>query len=354
MKKQSKLPSDFIMNAPWKSNDTPIWPASTFILHRNLKDKLFPDKLEDGDLTSVKNQIKAVLLKSKVLKNPTFFDADELSKRDREFLYEQFLTMLELKNPRKGQGFCIDETHNIIISINFIDHICVHFVDSDSKWEESYQKVMELDKELASLLDFAYSEQFGFLTADPCYCGTGLVIESFLHLPLLLSSKKPIEIMNHVDNGIMFSSMTRNLEFTGDIGIIQNNFTLGISEDQIMHLLHTNALKLMNLEKELQKKALEKPTPQVKDLVSRSIGMLTNSFQMDAKEALTSLSMLKLGIHLGWVQGVNLKKIHRLFFDVQRAHLQLSMGKETPSKELSEERARYLKDILKEVAVSID
>ena len=354
MKKQSKLPTSFVMNAPWRHNDTPIWPASTFVLQRNLDGKRFPDKLDDAELNATKNQIKSVLLKSKVLDNPTFFDAEELSQRDREFLYEQFLTLLEMKSPRKGQGFCIDETHNIIISINFVDHLCIHFMDSDSKWEESYKKVMELDKELGSLLKFAYSDQFGFLTADPSYCGTGMIIETFLHLPLLLQSKKPIEIMNHVDNGIMFSSITRNLEFTGDIGIIQNNYTLGISEDQIMHLLHTNALKLMSLEKEMQTKIKDTPTPAVKDMVSRGLGILTNSYQIEAKEALSALSLLKLGIHLDWVMGMNLKKIHRLFFDVQRAHLQLSMGKETPSKELSEERARYLKEALSEVAINID
>ncbi|MCF7806285.1 MAG: hypothetical protein K9M07_04110 [Simkaniaceae bacterium] len=347
------LPLSLLKHTPWDSNLTPIWPASTFILQRNLANMLFPEHLSTTELSHVKNIIRTVLLKSKILINPVFLDADCLSQNDRDFLHEHFFTLPEMKSFGAGQGFCIDETNSILISVNFIDHLCIHIKDSSSKWEESFQKLMALDQELNSLLKFAYSEQFGFLTADPTQCGTGLIIESLLHLPLLLHLKKPIDIMNHMDNGIMLSSLSRNLDFTGDIGMIQNIYTLGISEDQILDLLHTNALKLMHLERELQSKLVEKPSTQIKDRISRAIGSLTNNYQIDAKEALSSLSQIKLGIQLGWVTGIDLNKIHHLFFQVQRAHLLYAMDAPNDLSELKEHRSSFLKETLKDLSITI-
>ncbi|MDN3504941.1 MAG: hypothetical protein P0S95_05135 [Rhabdochlamydiaceae bacterium] len=353
MTKKSKLPDSLFKASPWSKNSTPIWPLSTFVLHRNLKEKLFPEKLDEKELNKLKNQIKAVLLNSKVLKNPTFLDIDELSQRDREYLYEHFNTLQEMKNFRSGQGFCLDETNNVLITVNFIDHICIHVNDSNSQWDETYKKMNSIDQELNSFLQFAYTEQFGFLTADPSFCGTGLVIESLLHIPLLLQEKKPIEIIHHMDNGIMLASLARNLDFTGDIGIIQNNYTLGTSEDQIIHLLHTNALKLMGLEKELQQKVEEKPSAVIKDKISRAIGTLTSSFQMDTKEALSALSMIKLGIQLNWIKGSDIKEVNKLFFDIQRAHLMQLSDVEPDIKELPEHRSHFLKSTLSNLSLNI-
>lgn len=350
MSKESKLPAALLAHMPWENNETPIWPSSTFVMQRNLKDKLFPSQLEDSELVEIKEMIKPILLKSSLLKNPTFLNANELSQSDREFLYEHFTTLSEVKELGPGQGFCLDETHSILISINFTDHICIHIIDTDSQWDASFSRLTELDKELAKHLHFAYSDQFGFLTADPGQCGTGLVIEPLLHLPLLLSEKKPVDIMHHVEDGIMLSSLSRNLNFTGDLGMIQNIHTLGISEDQILHLLHTNALTLMNLEKKLQTKMADKPTAEVKDKVARALGLLKSSFQMDTKEALSALSMVKLGHQLGWIEGISLQQIHSLFFRVQRAHL--SHGDEKGS-ELMEHRAQFLKGALEQVKTTI-
>lgn len=351
--KPSKLHTLLNKTNPWQINTTPIWPTSTFILQRNLNDKCFPEKLEESELNIIKNTLKETLLNSRVLKNPTFYDMDELSQRDREFLYEHFCTLQELKHFRSGQGFCIDESKTVVITVNFTDHLCIHVNDPSSKWEEAYRKLQAINQELSSFLNFAYNTQFGFLTADPSYCGTGFIIESLLHLPLLLNEKKPIEIMTHMDHGIMFSSITRNLEFTGDIGIIQNNYTLGISEDQIIHLLHTNALKLMTLEQELQQKMTEKPSIPIKDRISRAYGTLINSYQIDTKEAMSAISMLKLGLQLKWIDGINLEEIHKLFFDIQRAHLLQTLSKEPSNQHIAEVRADFLKTRLQNLSLHL-
>lgn len=50
-----------------------------------------------------------------------------------------------------------------------------------------------------------------------------------------------------------------------------------------------------------------------KDKISRAYGILTHSYQIDAIEALNAISLLKLGVEMGWVEGINRESINRLF-----------------------------------------
>lgn len=348
-----KLPENLLNQAPWPLNKTPIWPASTFILRRNLAGKLFPEKMSQVELKGVKELIKAALENSKVLQNPRWIEAVELNQKERDFLYEHFFTLEEVKSFNEGQAFCIDDSGKILITINFIDHLCIHFIDSNSDWKDCYEKLSSLKTELSSQIPFAHMEGFGFLTADSSLCGSAFSIESLLHIPLLLLENKPVDLMHHLDNGIMLSSLQRNLEFTGDIAMLLNNYTLGMSEEQILDLMHRNSITLMNMEKELQQKAKANISTSMRDRVSRAYGTLMNSCQMEAKEALSAISTLKLGFHLEMVSGIDLEGIHNLFFNAQRAHLLCHLPKEGNKGQILEHRAEFLKDKLKALTLKL-
>jgi protein arginine kinase len=59
----------------------------------------------------------------------------------------------------------------------------------------------------------------------------------------------------------------------------------------------------------------------VKDLITRSYGLLVHSYQLNTRETLAALSMIKLGIDLGWVLGLTDQEVNAIFVQVQRAHL---------------------------------
>lgn len=344
MSRESKLPQSLLSHTPWPVNETPIWPASTFILRRNLHGKLFPEKLSKAELEEVKKAIKSALESASTLQNIKWIEAKDLNQKEREFLYEHFFTLEETLNFNEGQAFCLDDTNQVLITINFTDHLCLHFIDSNSDWKKCYERLYKLEKELNQKLNFASSKQFGFLTANPSLCGLGLTVESLLHLPLLLEKNAPQDLMKHLDNGVMLSSLQRNLDFTGHIAMLLNHYTLGVTEDQIIDLLHRNSITLMNIEKELQNKAKANLDLSIKDKISRAYGMLTSSCQMDVKEAFHAISYLKLGIQLGIVQGMDLTALHNLFFTCQRAHLLFEMPiKESSQKLLLQHRAEFLK-----------
>ncbi len=90
----------------------------------------------------------------------------------------------------------------------------------------------------------------------------------------------------------------------------------------------------------------------LKDKMSRAYGLLLHSYQLETKEALNALSQIKLGIDLGWIQGINDQEINELLFRCRRAHLAQSHEKiSLHTKDLSEARAAYLHEKLQKTTL---
>ena len=97
----------------------------------------------------------------------------------------------------------------------------------------------------------------------------------------------------------------------------------------------------------------ETPDALIVDKVSRAIGLLRHSYQIDTKEALSAMSFIKLGIDLGWIEGLTDKEINKIFFEIRRGHLSLSTEKEIPQEMLAQKRAEYLQLALKPIVIKL-
>src|SRR5262249_54023406 len=101
-------------------------------------------------------------------------------------------------------------------------------------------------------------------------------------------------------------------------------------------------------------KILHEGSAEIKDRVSRAYGILIHSYQIEAIEALNAISLLKLGVELGWLTGTNVKELNRLFFNCRRAHLlhQYS-GEKIKQEEIPHKRAEFIHKNLKNVQLAI-
>jgi protein arginine kinase len=88
-------------------------------------------------------------------------------------------------------------------------------------------------------------------------------------------------------------------------------------------------------------------------MVSRAYGILVHSYQIDAIEALNALSLLKLGIDMGWVSGIDNKSVNVLFFNCRRAHLLCKHQESIAKEEIAHKRSEYIHKSLKNVQLTI-
>ncbi len=221
-----------------------------------------------------------------------------------------------------------------------------------------WNSLNEIDTAISSSVEFSFSPKFGYLTSDPGFCGTGLSVQAFLHLPALIHTQQLGETLAKLkEEEVTVSGMGGNLEeLVGDIVVIRNSFTLGMTEEAILQSIHSMSMKLMAVEKTLRTHLQTESNAEIKDQVSRSFGLLLHSYQLQTKEALGALSLMKLGLHLDWIEGITDAKLNTLFFQCRRAHLLHSLNELslTDSQEIARKRAEFLHKNMQGVLLKIE
>ena len=322
MKEKNNLPQALLEHVPWEQETNPIWPASAFILHRNISKYFFPPKMNEAQLQQTASILKNSLLKSDVLDQPVFLGADAIDAIDKEFLFEHFLCLDGFQNTLSGQGFIVDNSSRFLGMLNIQDHLQIQLIDCKGAWEKTWNTISQIENAVSGTVEFAFSPKFGYLTSDPYLSGTGLVVLAYLHLPALIHTDQLQDLLlKQKEEEVAATGMQGTIdEIVGDILVLRNSYTLGISEENILHSLHTMAMKLMAAEKTLRTHLPKEKSGELKDMVSRSFGLLMHSYQLQTKEAMNAISQLKMGLDLGWISGITDEKLTEALFRCRPAH----------------------------------
>lgn len=360
MKTSDNLPPILFPRKPWSNNANPIWLASTVSLQRNIEKFKFPGKLG----TDRKKQIIALVSKdllskefmpSENLINPTLIKAEEIGIFEKEFLVEHFLSTHNYNQTHTGEGFILDETGTFLVTLNLRDHIHLQLIDCQGELENTWARLVKIETHIGKNLNYSFLTKYGFLTADPTQCGTALLVTAYLQLPGLIHSNKLEKILESSrEDTLSISGIQGNPnEIIGDILMIQNNYTLGLTEENILSSIRTFTTKMITEEVHARAQIKRDDSPDLKDKVSRAFGILIHSYQIEAIEALNALSLLKLGAEAGWIAGIGNQELNELFFTCRRAHLLYESQKKFSQEEIPHKRAERIHKALKDVKLLI-
>lgn len=344
MKESSKVTERLAAKNLWSRNNNTIWLTSTLSLSRNLEKFKFPSTLPSDGRKQIVSVISRELLQSPQLKHPSLLKSEDCSPVDKEFLFEHFLTTQSFYQAHSGEAFVIDESGEFVGILNLPDHLELFLSNTEGELEDALSRLVKIDVDLGKKLSFASSPRFGFLTANPAHCGTGLVVQAFLQLPALIHRDQATQTIAKLKpEGISISGLHGSpQEHIGDILVARNTFCLGVTEDQILASVRTFATQLVAEERKLRTQIKHQNDAEIKDKVSRAFGLLAFSYQIEAVEALNAISMLKLGVDLDLVENVSVTKLNELFFNCRRAHLLAQDTHAVPAVELGHRRADFL------------
>jgi len=341
----TSLPPSLSQHTLWEEDKNPIWLGSSLTLHRNLARYKFPSKLTEGEIKILSATLAETLQKNSALKSPAYFSAEKTSPLDKEFIFEHFLCLESFQNADAGQGFLLDETGRFLALVNLKNHLQLQLIDTSGDIHAAWSQLAGVEMEIGKTLEYAFSPKFGYLTTDPTLSGTALQALLYLHVPALHHTGQLHEVLGQQkEDEVMTMGLEGALDdLVGDFLILKNRYTLGVTEESMLHSLQTTAMKLMAAEKTLRSHLKETGNPEMKDLVSRAYGLLVHSYQLQTKEALNALSALKLGLDLGWISGISNQAINTLFFKCRRAHLaQLLNEKTLDTHDMPHKRAEFI------------
>lgn len=355
MKKNNNIDPVLSLHRPWDNNENTVWLASTFSLYRNIEKFKFPMKLDAERQRQMIGVLSKDLLKSSLLQKPFMLLAEAATPVQKQFIVEHFLTKEGFQQAHSGEAFIVDETGEFLATLNMRDHIHFQLLDCQGELESGWNRLVQIETALGKSVTYAFSPKYGFLTSDFNQCGTALNVSVFLQVPALVHTGQIDTALERlVDDSFSVTGIQGNpTEIIGDIIVIQNNYTLGITEENVIASLRALTTKMLVEENSAKSKIKHEESAEIKDRVSRAFGILIHSYQIEAVEALNAISLLKLGQELGWVTGVTLADLNRMFFNCRQGHLLYQCGDKVKQEELLHKRAEYIHQTLNKVKLTV-
>lgn len=304
---------------------------------RNIKGYRFPYNMIDKQKKEVLNYIKdRVKDKYNVLE---LNNIDEVTKKS---LFETHVISKELLNGNNS-ALIMDEEKNITTMINEEDHLRIQAFADGFDIDKAYENITFFDNYLESKLEYAYNENYGYITACPTCIGTGMRVSVMLHLPALEKIGALNKIFNEITNlGISVRGMYgENTNGEGAIYQISNQKTLGISEEDIIEQVKQVTKYIVKQERKARE--ILKDKIEVKDDIYRSYGILKNAYIVSKKEAMRLLSNIRMGINMDEIKDINLSNVDKIIKNIGKNTLRKNMKEHFSREQENVKRAEYIR-----------
>ena len=254
------------------------------------------------------------------------------------------------ENPSAPRAVAFDlPDESVSIMVNEEDHLRLQVLRSGLAIADAWQKADSVDDQIESMVDYAFQPRFGYLTACPTNVGCGVRMSAMLHLPALKLTgemdkvKKACRDMQLAVRGFYGEGS----EAAGDLFQISNQTTLGKSESQILQELGEEILpQVIGYERLARQLLLEKRRRTLEDQVFRALGTLRHARLLSPDEALSLLSLVRLGVLAGLITDLTERDVTPLFLLTQPAHLQRVLGRELDQPARREARADLVRQRL--------
>lgn len=319
--------------------------SSRLRLARNLSLRSFPNKARKKDLEEIMVGVKAAMDQIDHFKKTMFLRMSDLDNVDKQFLIERHLMSHEHAANPEGKALVVSEEEVLSVMINEEDHLRIQVMQSGFNLDEIWKVANTIDDLLSQKLDFAYSVQWGYLTACPTNTGTAMRGSVMLHLPALVMTKQINKVLAAVSK-LSFASRGfygEGTQASGNFYQISNQVSMGHSEQDVIQSINGLIRQVIEQEEQARQALLLQNKPMLEDKIYRSYGILRNAHIISSQETVELLSMVRLGVDLDIVKDVDRKTINELFIMIQPAHLQKIEGKKLSANERDIKRAAVIR-----------
>ena len=347
-----KIASILTSPGEWLSphgGDHPIVISSRVRLARNLAKLPFPGWAKKTERIRILDEIKPEVDCLEQMQGSFSEQLNELSAVEKQVLVERHLISREHAAKGMGSAVVINATQSVSIMVNEEDHLRMQAISSGLDLQKTFRAIDAVDSALEAHLDFAFDSDLGYLTACPTNVGTGMRASAMVHLPGLVLSEQINQVVNSVNKiGLAVRGLYgEGTEAMGNLFQVSNQTTLGENENQIIDRLNKVIETLIQRENQARENLAATKRTMLMDQVGRAYGILTHAYSISSKEALNLLSLIRLGIDLGFFPEEGRIVINSLLMETQPAHLQHFSQQKLAAEERDHLRADIVREKLK-------
>lgn len=319
-------------------------------LARNLAAFPFTNRASPHQKGEIETLARERIGKLELTPQLAYWDVPRLSSLDRQCLVERQLISRELAAAEGPRGVAVAPEETVSLMVNEEDHLRMQVMRSGFALSEAWQDIDHVDDLLEERLTYAFSEEFGYLTACPTNVGTGMRASVMLHLPALVLTKQIEKVFRALQkiNLAVRGLYGEGSRASGDFYQISNQVTLGKNEPAILKDISEVIPQIVNYERQARQALVRETKQALQDRVSRAFGTLCSATMMTSEETMDLLSSVRLGINLGMLGDITIPTVNELFIQTQPAHLQKLVGATLDGEDRNAARARYLRGRLRE------
>lgn len=311
-------------------------------LARNLKEYPFPIRLNTAQAKEIVAKVDEALQGSDL--KFTRIDLGTISDTMKAALLERHLISPDFVRAGEGRAVFLSEDSSVSIMVNEEDHIRLQVIRDGFEPDEAYKIADKLDDILSRRLKFAFHERLGYLTQCPTNLGTGMRASVMLHLPALDMTGAVHRIGANLSKlGLTIRGLYgESSRPVGAFFQLSNQVTLGISEKSAIDNLRNITTQLISQEMKARDNVLG--NIEVEDKISRALGTLKTALLMDHSEAMSLLSLVRLGVSSKKLTTLSTDSIDKLIVEIQPASIMTRFGEDMTPRERDIKRAEIIRE----------
>ena len=343
--------SKYMATGEWLRGEGPesdIVISSRLRLARNVAGFKFLYRASSDERSRINALLCENIRKAGVADDMIYYDLESVNAIERSYLFERHLISRELADSRGPRAVAVGRDESLSIMVNEEDHLRIQVLQSGFRLREALQCMNEVDDKLSVLVDYAFSPQYGYLTACPTNVGTGIRVSVMLHLPALEWTKQLRKVFKAVNkmNLAVRGLYGEGTQASGDFYQVSNQVTLGKTEEEIISTVESVVKQIIRYERQVRQALVTDSRTSLEDRVWRAYGMLKSARVISSDETMDLLSSVRMGVNMGLIGEVSIETVNELFIQTQPAHLQKREGREIDTTMRDATRARFIRSRL--------
>ncbi len=310
----------------WFSNEGPendVIISSRVKLSRNIEGFLFPEKMDSHDSELFSEKITEAV---NDMDGYSFYKLNSLKLSERQMLSERHYT----KTGASFEGekyILIRDDEQVVAVFNDTDHVSIKSIKSGLDLRSAYNCCNEIDNCFEEKLNYSFHPKFGYLTAQIPSAGTGMNASVMLFLPAVRRAGKIDKALTEIVRaGLSVRGFVgdgeKGEESLGDMYIIDNQFSIGKTEEELIIQLESITNIIAGYERETRNIIINSDRINMEDEIFRAKGILENCRKITLTEAVRHLSSLKLGKYYNLIDdNITYGKINCLLLRIKKSHI---------------------------------
>jgi protein arginine kinase len=292
-------------------------------LARNLREVPFTHRAREEQLAMVYSSVLSAVRKTPALMSSASLTMRELTPVDRQFLVERHLISHDLADNGRLRGLLVVPDESVSAMVNEEDHLRLQALASGFQLRSAWESINSIDDELGQDLDYAFSEDLGYLTACPTNVGTGMRASVLIHLPSLVLTKQIGRVLQGINQvGLAVRGFYgEGSQIMGNFFQISNQTTLGQSEKETVEGLERVTRQIIDAEQRARDELLKDARVQIEDKIWRAYGTLRHSRVISSQEVVNLSSAVRFGVALAIPGLASVRTLNEILIRTQPANV---------------------------------